>query len=857
MFLYNKKVYNASQRLQIVLLSISLGALYWTLDSLVDSFIFNEGIFATLLFHPSLQEIWMRLFTMGLLVFFGIFTNRIIFKYKQTGESLRESEERYESVVENIGIGISVISPDMEILSLNSQMKKWFPDVDISKKPICYRAFNSPPRENICSYCPTCKTLSDGQTHESITNTPSGDEVRNYRVISSPVKDTEGKVIAAIEMVEDITERIRSEQALQDSEERYRSLFENANDLIQSVAPDGRLLYINPAWLKTMGYTLEELSGLTVFDILHPDYKTKCMNTLANIFSGESKNNIQVTFIAKDGRLIHLEGNANACFVNGRAAACNGIFHDVTERKKMEESLFQIKHDWEDTFNSITDMVTVHDKDFNIIQANKAAQKILHLDFLNMSPKKCFSFYHGTDSPPIGCPSCDCLKTGLSITTELYEPHLEMYLELSAIPRFDSSNKIAGLIHIARDITERKKLEDQLRQSQKMEAVGQLAGGIAHDFNNLLTAIIGYSTILKMKLKDDPLKINLDQILVSAEKGALLTQSLLTFSRQQINSPEPKNINEIIMHMEKLLLRVIGENIELKTIMTSTSDTGGKERNEDLIVMVDPVQMDQVLINLATNARDAMPEGGQLTIQTKKVHHSVLRFPKDDKYLLKLKDKALSNGGEFAEISFTDTGTGIDEKILERIFEPFFTTKDVGKGTGLGLSIVYGIIRQHNGYLVCESRHGMGTTFKIYLPIIKADLIRINNEAIRKDEHISNTILLAEDEFVVRKLTKQVLEEYGNKVIEAIDGEDAIKKFVDNQDFIDLLIFDIIMPRMSGQEAYERIKKIRPDIRVLLTSGYPSDFINKERIINEGISFVSKPVSPDKLMKKVKEVMTN
>ncbi len=432
-----------------------------------------------------------------------------------------------------------------------------------------------------------------------------------------------------------------------------------------------------------------------------------------------------------------------------------------------------------------------------------------------------------------------------------------MYLELSAIPRFDSSNNIAGLIHIARDITERKKLEDQLRQSQKMEAVGQLAGGIAHDFNNLLTAIIGYSTILKMKLKDDPLKINLDQILVSAEKGALLTQSLLTFSRQQINSPEPKNINEIIMHMENLLLRIIGENIELKTIMTSTTDTGGKERNEDLIVMVDPVQMDQVLINLAANARDAMPEGGQLTIQTKKVHHSALRFPKEDKDLLKLKDKALSNGGEFAEISFTDTGSGIDEKTMERIFEPFFTTKDVGKGTGLGLSIVYGIIKQHNGYLVCESKPGKGTTFKIYLPIIKAELIRINNEEIRKDDQISCTVLLAEDEFVVRKLTKQVLEEFGHKVIEAIDGEDAIKKFIDNQDFIDLLIFDIIMPRMSGQEAYERIKKIRPDIRVLLTSGYPSDFINKERIINEGISFVSKPVSPDKLMKKVKEVMAN
>jgi CheY-like chemotaxis protein len=360
-----------------------------------------------------------------------------------------------------------------------------------------------------------------------------------------------------------------------------------------------------------------------------------------------------------------------------------------------------------------------------------------------------------------------------------------------------------------------------------------------------------------MKLKDDPLKINLEQILASAEKGALLTQSLLTFSRQQTNNPEPKNINEIIMHMEDLLLRVIGENIELKTILASPSHTGGNETNGDLVVLVDAVQMDQVLINLATNARDAMPRGGQLTIRTRKVHHSALRFLKEDKDSLKLKDKALSNGGAFAEISISDTGTGIDEKDRGKIFEPFFTTKEVGKGTGLGLSIVYGIIKQHSGYITCESDPGRSTTFKIYLPVIKADIIKIKAEKIHKDEHISYTILLAEDELVVRTLTKQVLEAFGFKVIEAIDGEEAVRKFTDNQDIIDLLIFDIIMPRISGQEAYEKIKKIRPDVRVLLTSGYPSDFIRKEEILTAGIDFVPKPVSPDKLMKKVKEVMAH
>ncbi len=783
-----------------------------------------------------------------------------ITEQKETEATLRKSEENlslYQTLINQSNDSVEVLDPETGcFLNVN---KKTCSDLGYSREELLsMKVFDIDPFVNPSDFPEIIEDLrrTGGGVWNSVHLRKDGS---TFPVeVSLKLVQLDQSYIVAV--ARDITERKKAEDALKEYEKRYHSLFENANDMIQSVLPDGHFLYVNPAWLKTMGYTLEELSGLTVFNILHPDYKTHCINTLKDVLSGKSKGNIEVTFVAKDGRLIHAEGNATVHMVDGKAVACNGIFRDVTEHKRMEEKLFQITHDWEDTFNSITDMVTVHDKDFNIIHANKAAEKILHLPILDITPQKCYRFYHGTDRPPEGCPSCDCLNTGLPSTTELYEPHLGMFIEITAIPRFDSNNNISGLIHIVRDITERKKLEDQLRQSQKMEAVGQLAGGIAHDFNNVLTAIIGYANILKLRLKDDPVKSNIDQILESSERGAHLTQSLLAFSRQQVSNPEPVDVIELISNMKKLLLRVIGEDIELTTILNSAAPDSDKKEPEEagtLIVMADSIQIDQVLINLCTNARDAMPNGGRLTIETKKVALASLGFLKEERQFHKSDNNTAGNNGEFAEISVSDTGIGMDEKTRERIFEPFFTTKDIGKGTGLGLSIVYGIIKQHNGYIVCESESGKGTTFKIYLPTIKAEVEKTEPEEIPDTTETPHTVLLAEDEFIVRNLTKQVLEEFGYKVIEAFDGEDAVTKFIDNKNNIELLIFDIIMPKMSGKEAYDRIRKIKPDIKALLTSGYPADFINKNELIKDGINFVVKPISPAKLLKKVKEALAN
>lgn len=387
------------------------------------------------------------------------------------------------------------------------------------------------------------------------------------------------------------------------------------------------------------------------------------------------------------------------------------IDHAEAERRKMQDLLLQAKNEWEDTFNIINDAITVHDNDFNIICANKAAETILGISYKEILGRKCYESYHGMNCSPRKCPSCLTLKTGKESTTEMFEPHLNMFLEIKAMPRLDQMNKVIGVVHVVRDITAHKKLEDQFRQSQKMEAIGHLAGGMAHDFNNILTSITGDAYLAQMKLdKDSVLMGYMEDIKDTAETGANLIRGLLAFSRKQIISPRPENLNEIVAGVERLMTRLVGGNIKFRTVTAK----------RDLMVVVDSAQVQQVLLNLVTNAKDAMPEGGELTIST-----DVMEI--DNKFVM---DHSYGRRGKYALLSVSDTGVGMDEKTRERIFEPFFTTKEVGKGTGLGLATVYGIIKQHNGYIEVQSRPSQGTTFRIYLPLSNiAHVVDIEREA--------------------------------------------------------------------------------------------------------------------------------
>ena len=379
---------------------------------------------------------------------------------------------------------------------------------------------------------------------------------------------------------------------------------------------------------------------------------------------------------------------------------------------------------------------------------------------------------------------------------------------------------------------EREKLREQLYHVQKLESVGKLAGGVAQEFNNILMVIMGYGSLLQAEIPEGtPAKDYIQKVLKSVERAAHLTQGLLTFSRKQSNNPRPVNLNDIIIQIKFLLSKVIGEDVRFETMLA----------DKECTVMADSNQIEQVLMNLVTNARDAMPNGGILTVGTE-----IAEF--DDTFI---KFHGYGKPGKYVELSFSDTGVGMDEEIRERIFDPFFTTKEVGKGTGLGLSIVYGIVKQHNGYIDVESELGRGTTFKIYLPFLE-----LRMEKVKPKLHPTSKecVLIAEDAVEVSDLIKIVLENAGYDVIEAVDGEDAVNKFKENKDEINFLVLDMMMPVKNGKEAYDMIKTIKPGIKALFISGYGMDIVCKKGILEEGLSFISKPISPKKLLAKVAEI---
>ena len=524
---------------------------------------------------------------------------------------------------------------------------------------------------------------------------------------------------------------------------------------------------------------------------------------------------------------------------------------EIEERRQAEENYRQISHQQELILNSAGEGIFGLDMEGNVTFINPAAARILEWDVQELVGRNSHLTWHylktdGTPYPIEECVLNKLLKAGTAktVNNEVFQKRnsVSFPVEYTSTPIIEN-DKLVGAVVTFKDITEynraeaeKKKLEEQLRQAQKMEAIGALAGGVAHDFNNILTAIIGYASLIEAQMgPDDPLRHNIVQVLRATERATGLTHSLLAFSRKQAVDLKPVKLNEIICGFQKILTRLIGEDIEFKVNCTS----------EDLTVEADRGQIEQVLMNLATNARDAMPNGGSLLITTSSLELDSSSVPFHE----------IKKPGKYAFISVSDSGSGMDKDIKEHIFEPFFTTKEVGKGTGLGLAIVYGIIKKHNGSIHVYSEPGQGTTFNIYLPLVTSITQDIRREATVRLPSGHETILLVEDEETVRQVIRATLEEYGYTVMEAINGTEAVEVFGANQDKIQLLLCDLIMPKKNGREAYEEIRKIRPDIKAIFMSGYTKDIIVKKGFMEEGVNFISKPITPTDLLKKIRVVL--
>lgn len=414
-----------------------------------------------------------------------------------------------------------------------------------------------------------------------------------------------------------------------------------------------------------------------------------------------------------------------------------------------------------------------------------------------------------------------------------------LYKEDATIsPVTNKHGNTINYVGVKRDVTREMKLEEQLRQAQKMESIGVLAGGVAHDFNNLLTTIMGNADLALMELKEDTsAQRNVLEIQKAAQRAASLTRQLLTFSRKQIIKPAVLNLNHVVSDLEKMLRRLIGEDIDFLTAYEP----------EPWHVFVDPGQMEQVVMNLVVNARDAMPKGGELTIETANVELD----------LAYLEDHGVENTpGPYVMLAVTDTGAGIDPDIRPHIFDPFFTTKERGHGTGLGLSTVYGIVKQNKGYLWVYSEPGEGTTFKIYLPrsIEEQELL---NEAVPAGEQLrgSETVLVVEDDEMLRNMAKEMLQGYGYKVILAKNGEEALKKAANHEFPIHIMLTDVVMPGMDGRELAEKIQAEITDIKILYMSGYTDNAIAHHGVLDQGLDFIQKPFSTEDLGHKVREVL--
>jgi PAS domain S-box-containing protein len=667
---------------------------------------------------------------------------------------------------------------------------------------------------------------------------PSG-EKRWIHIRSRPRRVDDGRVVWD-GVATDVTGQRRADEVLHASEERFRAMVERSGDAVALVSATGELLYASPNSPRVTGHAPGSQIGHDVFATIHPEDRQMVQEAFRSVLENGSgaQGTLRFRALRPDGSVWWADGQAVNLLSHPNVGAIVVNYRDVTQRVSAEEAL-RVR---EEIFSSIVGqaadgIVLVDAETGRFVEFNEAAhcelgytrEEFGRLTLADISEHSAQDLAD-TFASLRGGASASFQTRHRAKDGSWRDVHVRTRgLELRG--RFCAAA-------VWTDITERLRAEHALRHAQKMESVGRLAGGVAHDFNNLLTGILGnLSLALEDVPEGEPLALTLREAADAATSAADLTRRLLTFSRKQIVEPRILDINEVIRHSEKMLRRLIGEDVVLKSVLEETAGS----------VRADPGQLEQILVNLAVNARDAMPRGGWLTLRTATV-------TLDEAFC---RAHPHASPGRFVQVSVEDDGEGMSDDAKAHLFEPFYTTKSVGRGTGLGLPMVYGAVKQNAGYIDVQSEAGQGTTVRIYLPHVEA-APEASPSAGREDlPRGDETILLVEDEELVRGLARRVLEHQGYTVVACSEGLEALTALRSSSGHVHLLLTDVVMPGMDGKELADRSLEIRPDLKVLFSSGYAKDVLGRHGVLDEeeGVAFIAKPYTPGALARKVRAVL--
>ncbi len=673
---------------------------------------------------------------------------------------------------------------------------------------------------------------------ETVRLRKDGKEVQ-IELTVSPIRDALERIVGASTIGRDISVRKAAEKHLVQMEARYRGLLEAAPDAMVVVNHGGEIVLLNVQAEKQFGYRRDELVGQKVKNIIPRGFAERLLmhgtGTPGDPVVPQMGTGIELHGRRKDGSEFPIEIMLSPLdTVDG--ILITAAIRNIAERKLRENDLSRLAAVVESSQDAIVSLTSL-----GIIRTwNRGAERIFGYSAEEATGRSIL-FLSPPDRSAEGSTLLERVARADRIehfeTIRVKKDGTQIHVALTFSPIKDSDGRVVGVSSVARDVTESKHMEAMLRQSQKMEAVGQLAGGVAHDFNNLLGVILGYTGLMLDRLGlDDPQRKSIEEIQKAGDRAALLTRQLLAFSRKQVLQPKVLDLNAVVAGAEKLLQRLIGENIELRAVL-----------NPELCrVKADPGQIEQIIMNLAVNARDAMPSGGKLTIETSNVEF-------DEAYTAQ---HPSTRTGPHVMLAVTDTGCGMDAETKAHMFEPFFTTKEFGKGTGLGLSTVYGIVKQSGGSVWVYTEPGLGTSFKIYLACVDAvPEIEPPNDKVMNVVAGSQTILIVEDDPALLQVTHRSLEEVGYAILEARSSKEAIDISESHTGPIHLMVTDVVLPGMSGVKLAAYLSAQRPEMKVLYVSGYTNDTVFHHGVLEPGLAFLQKPFSARTLARRVGEVL--